>query len=82
MAQVRIVFGILFQAMICLAISQASVISNLQNITFSVSVFSLNGVKVADFIAADGYDLSTQPSGIYVVTWTTGGKTRSVKFRK
>ena len=53
-----------------------------EQLTFSVSVFSLNGVKVADFIAADGFDMSSQPSGIYVVTWKTGGKTRSVKFRK
>lgn len=51
-------------------------------LTFDVAVYAINGVKVASFVASEGYDMSLQPAGVYVVTWKTGGKTRSVKFRK
>lgn len=53
-----------------------------EKLGFKVSVYSAAGNKTADFIAADGYDMSSTPSGLYIVTWKVGGKTRSVKFRK
>lgn len=53
-----------------------------QRLNFKVSVYTAGGTKVADFIAADGYDMSPSPSGVYIVRWTAGGNSRSVKFRK
>lgn len=51
-------------------------------LTFTASVFSLGGGKVGTFRASEGFDMSACPAGVYIVTWKTGGKTRSVKFRR
>jgi hypothetical protein len=49
-------------------------------LTFTVSVTSLSGAAVATFTAADGYTLPAVPAGVYIVSWTVGGKRRSAKF--
>ena len=51
-------------------------------LTFTASVYSLGGAKVGTFRASEGFDMSACPAGVYVVTWKTGGKTRSAKFRR
>ena len=51
-------------------------------LTFTASVFSLGGGKVGSFRASEDFDMSACPAGVYIVTWKTGGKTRSVKFRR
>ena len=53
-----------------------------EQLTFNVCVYNVDGVKVADFIASDGYDMSALPAGVYVVIWNVEGNTRSVKFKK
>ena len=49
-------------------------------LNFTVSITTLGGVNVATFTAADGYTLTTAPSGVYIVSWTVGGKHRSTKL--
>lgn len=49
-------------------------------LTFTVSVATLSGAAVATFTAADGCTLPSVPSGVYVVSWTVGGKRRSAKL--
>ncbi|MBP3788718.1 MAG: CotH kinase family protein [Prevotella sp.] len=51
-------------------------------LSFPVSVFALNGMRVATFTASEGCSMADQPQGIYVITWKTGRNVRSVKFRK
>lgn len=51
-------------------------------LTFSVSVYSAGGQRVATFKAGDGCNVSHLPKGVYIVSWTVGGKTRSAKFVK
>ena len=51
-------------------------------LTFTASVYSLGGAKVGTFRASEGFDMSACPAGVYVVTWKTGGNTRSAKFRR
>lgn len=51
-------------------------------LTFNVSVMAINGIQVGTFRANEEFSMSALPSGVYVVTWTAGGQTRSIKFRK
>ena len=49
-------------------------------LTFPVSIYSQRGHRVATFRAADGYDMSSLPSGLYVISWKHDGRQRSVKL--
>ena len=53
-----------------------------ETLTFPVSVFALDGMRVATFTANEGCSMSGLPKGVYVVTWKAGRNVRSVKFRK
>lgn len=53
-----------------------------EQLNFTANIYTTSGTKVAQFRASDGYDLSQTPAGTYVVTWTVGGKTRSIKLRR
>ena len=49
-------------------------------LTFSANVFSVNGMRIGTFKANEEFSMASSPSGIYIVTWNVGGKTRSIKF--
>ena len=51
-------------------------------LTFMVNVYSLSGMKVAQFRADERCSISHLPSATYVISWTVGGKTRSAKVKK
>jgi len=51
-------------------------------LTFPVRVYTASGRLVGTFRASDSFIMSARPAGIYIVTWTVSGKTRSVKFRR
>jgi hypothetical protein len=51
-------------------------------LSFTVRVHAASGQLVGTFLASDRFSMSAHPSGIYIVSWSVGGKTRSVKFRK
>ena len=51
-------------------------------LTFMVNVYSLSGMKVAQFRADERCSISHLPSATYVISWTVGGKTRSAKMKK
>jgi len=51
-------------------------------LSFPVSVYTVDGRLVATFRADEQLSMEGKPKGIYIVSWTVGGKTRSVKFRK
>ena len=49
---------------------------------FQAVVYTAGGRKVAAFNATEGYDMSHEAIGTYIVVWKTGGKLRSVKLQK
>ena len=49
---------------------------------FQAVVYTAGGRKVAAFNATEGYDMSHEAMGTYIVVWKTGGKLRSVKLQK
>lgn len=51
-------------------------------LSFTVRVHAANGQQIGSFLASDRFSMTAHPSGIYIVSWSVGGKTRSVKFRK
>ena len=51
-------------------------------LTFMVNVYSLSGMKVAQFRADERCSISHLPSSTYIISWTVGGKTRSAKVKK
>ena len=51
-------------------------------LTFMVNVYSLSGMKVAQFRADECCSISHLPSSTYIISWTVGGKTRSAKVKK
>ncbi|MBR5656229.1 MAG: CotH kinase family protein [Prevotella sp.] len=53
-----------------------------ERLTFTVSVHAANGMLVGQFKANEEFNMTNQPSGIYIVSWRCGNKTRSVKFKK
>ena len=53
-----------------------------ERLTFTVSVHAANGVLIGQFKANEEFNMTNQPSGIYIVSWRCGNKTRSVKFKK
>lgn len=52
-----------------------------EKLTFPVSVHAANGMLIATFTASKGYSMSGHPAGLYIVSWTVNGKTRSCKVR-
>ena len=53
-----------------------------ERLTFTVRVHAANGVLIGQFKANEEFNMTNQPSGIYIVSWQCGNKTRSVKFKK
>ena len=53
-----------------------------ERLTFTVNVHAANGVLIGQFKANEEFNMTNQPSGIYIVSWRCGNKTRSVKFKK
>ena len=51
-------------------------------LSFMVNVYALDGRKVGQFRADESFSVVSLPTAVYVVTWTVGGHTRSVKFQK
>ena len=55
---------------------------NLAELRFTARVFAVNGQLLLSFPASEECSLSHLPRGTYIVSWTEGGHTRSVKFQK
>lgn len=53
-----------------------------ESLTFKVSVYDINGKLLGTFAANEYYSVSNLPSGVYIITWHVGGKTRSIKLKK
>ena len=53
-----------------------------ERLNFTVSIHTANGVLIGQFKANEEFNMTNQPSGIYIVSWRCGNKTRSVKFKK
>lgn len=53
-----------------------------ERLNFTVSVHTANGMLIGQFKANEEFNMTNQPSGIYIVSWRCGNKTRSVKFKK
>lgn len=51
-------------------------------LSFAVSVHDAAGRRVGTFRADESFSMSSLPSGIYIVSWSAGGRQRSVKFVK
>lgn len=51
-------------------------------LSFPVHIYTPGGMLVDTFRASASYSMAQQPAGIYIVTWTVSGKTRSTKFKK
>lgn len=51
-------------------------------LNFQVSVYDMGGRRVGTFRASESFSMSQLPAGVYIVSWTTGGHHRSVKFSK
>lgn len=51
-------------------------------LTFLVSVYDATGRLVGCFRANESFPMWSQPTGIYIVSWSVGGQQRSVKFTK
>lgn len=51
-------------------------------LSFRVDIFTISGNRIGSFMANEHFSLLQHPKGTYIVTWKTGGKTRSVKFQK
>ena len=49
-------------------------------LTFTVWVYTSNGVLKRSFRASEECSLADLPHGVYIIAWTTGGKTRSTKL--
>ena len=52
-----------------------------EKLTFNVNVYSQNGMLLRSFKANERCSVSDLPSGVYVINWKVGGKTRSTKVR-
>ena len=52
-----------------------------ERLSFAVNVYNAGGQLIGTFRASERFQMNAQPAGIYVVSWTVGGKTRSVKFK-
>lgn len=50
-------------------------------LTFTVSIHTLSGRLVDQFIANESYCTSSLPAGTYIISWTAGGKHRSIKVQ-
>ncbi|MBQ1665345.1 MAG: T9SS type A sorting domain-containing protein, partial [Bacteroidaceae bacterium] len=55
---------------------------NLSELQFTARVHALNGLLLVSFPASEECSLSHLPPGTYIVSWTEGGRTRSIKFLK
>ena len=51
-------------------------------LAFRVSIYDCNGRLVGKFRAADGFNMSGLPSGLYIVSWTYQGRREHVKMMK
>lgn len=51
-------------------------------LTFPVRVYNAGGQLVGTFTANEQFSMTGRPSGVYIVSWTADGRTRSVKFQK
>ena len=49
---------------------------------FTASVFDASGRLVGRFRANESFPMWSRPDGVYIVNWTVGGRTCSVKFSK
>jgi hypothetical protein len=47
-----------------------------------VSVHHADGRLIGSFMAGESFSMATCPQGIYIVSWTAGGRQRNVKFVK
>lgn len=53
-----------------------------ETLTGSAAILSLDGRMMLQFAPAETVDISGLTPGYYILSWTTGGKTRSLKFAK
>ena len=53
---------------------------DLSQLTFPVRLYDQSGCLLRTFRACDGCSMQSLPRGLYIVTWKTDGKVRSVKF--
>lgn len=53
---------------------------DLPALSFNVSIYNTRGHRVATFRAADGYDMSTLPAALYIISWKCDGRQHSVKL--
>jgi hypothetical protein len=56
--------------------------SSPEQLTFTVSIFAMDGRCIGSFLANKQFSMASQPTGVYIVSWSAGGEKRSVKFRK
>ena len=52
-----------------------------EQLTFTASVYSVNGMFVKSFVANERCSVAELPQGVYVVVWNAGGIKRSAKLR-
>lgn len=50
-----------------------------EHLTFTVRVYTSNGVPTRSFRASEECSVADLPRGVYIIVWTAGGKTRSAK---
>jgi spore coat protein CotH len=53
---------------------------DLPALTFNVSIYNVHGHRVATFRAADGYDMNTLPTALYLISWKCDGRQHTVKL--
>ena len=51
-------------------------------LAFRVSIYNYHGHLVGSFLAADGFNMSGLPSGLYIVSWTYNDRREHVKMIK
>ncbi len=50
-----------------------------EKLKFTVSIYSLSGQKVGQFRADERFNTASLPANTYIISWSCGGKKRSVK---
>lgn len=55
--------------------------SNPESLSFKVCIYNVHGALVNSFVASEECSVASLQSGVYVVSWKVGGKSRSVKIR-
>lgn len=51
-----------------------------EQLTFEAAVYAADGRKVARFAASEGYDMSHEPRGTYIVVWRVDNQIRHAKL--